>query len=289
MRTPVTRRVGGIALALALLASCESRDGNDERTIVASFYPLAYAAESIAGPQGWTVVDLSAGRADAHDVELTLDQRTALEEAALVLYLGDLGFQPQVEEAVDEASGTVLAVADDVALRDAVSSDPHVWLDLQFFTRMLLRIENALEEVDPGPPARYDDHGLTLELGEVWREYERTLDDCRYDTVIVPHEAFGYLAEDFGFAQFGLAGRAPEGEPVAARVAEAQRLLAAGEAGAVFHDGHEESIRVAESIAADAEVPILRLQTLETAPPVGDFVSVMKLNLEALAQGLGCT
>lgn len=281
------RRLTTLAV-IAALGACSPAADDGRRTIVASFYPLAYLAERIAGPAGWAVVDLSAGRTDAHDLELTLDDRRAIEEADVVLYLGDFGFQPEVEQAVEDANGTVISVADDIILGRETARDPHVWLHPELFTRLAQRIESSLEDIDPGPAARYDDHGLAVELITLHTRYERTLRECRYRTMIVSHEAFGYLADFWKLRQFGLAGLEPEGEPTADRIAAARRLIDAGEAGAVFHDGTAESVRIAESIANDAGVPALRLRTLEVAPQVGDYLSVMRANLEALEEGLGC-
>src|SRR5687768_7956230 len=112
----------GLLLATALLvAGCSSTEG-DGRTVVASIYPLAFAAEQLTGPE-WTVVDLTPPGTEAHDLELSFEDRAAIQDADLVLYLGDIGFQPQVERAVDQAEGIVVA-----PLPAGLTGDPHFWL-----------------------------------------------------------------------------------------------------------------------------------------------------------------
>jgi zinc transport system substrate-binding protein len=264
------------ALVVLGLPGCSDQSGGD-RTAVASFYPLAYAAERIADPD-WEVIDLTPPGTEAHDVELSLEDRAAIQDADLVIYLGDIGFQPQVEEAIDDAEGEVVPAADFVAADSRM--DPHIWLDPAHMARIAEAISSRL----PGSSSR----SLQRSLLALRERYGRVLGECRYDIAIVPHEAFGYMADAFGFEQFGLAGLTPEGEATTARLAEAEGLIEEGQAGAVFYETGGESQRGAEALAADAGVPALPLSTLESEPPEGDYLSVMEDNLDSLRQGLGC-
>jgi zinc transport system substrate-binding protein len=263
-----------MGLVIALPACSEQRGS---RTVVASFYPLAWAAERIAGP-GWDVIDLTPPGVEAHDVELTLEDRAAIEDADVIVYLGNIGFQPQVEQAVDDARGRVLDAASFVAANPR--RDPHIWLQ----PAHMVRIAEAIASRIPGSSPREVQADL-LKLGEA---YATGLGDCRYETALVSHEAFGYLADNYGFRQFGLTGVTPESEPTAARLAEARRLIDDGEAGAVFFEAGGETQRAIDNLAADAGVPALPLSTLESEPLSGDYISVMEDNLESLRQGLGC-
>jgi zinc transport system substrate-binding protein len=72
---------------------------------------------------------LNEGGQDAHDLDLTPLQRAAVESADVMLYVGDLDYQPQVEEAAGSAEGEVVdasAAAGEAALIPAAESgDPH--------------------------------------------------------------------------------------------------------------------------------------------------------------------
>ncbi len=70
---------------------------------VAAVYPLGWMAEQVA-PEA-DVSLLSAGGLEAHDLEITPDQRQAIETSDVVLFVGDIGYQPQVEDAVAAAGG----------------------------------------------------------------------------------------------------------------------------------------------------------------------------------------
>jgi ABC-type Zn uptake system ZnuABC Zn-binding protein ZnuA len=47
-------------------------------------------------------------------------------------------------------------------------------------------------------------------------------------------------------------------------------------------------MRIAGSVAADAGVPTMPLYTLESAPSSGDYLSLMRVNLANLREGLQC-
>src|SRR5919106_6086621 len=148
-------RTASVVLGLgALLPSCDG-EGDDGLTVVASFYSLAFAAEQVGGP-GVEVIDLTPPGSEAHDVELSFEDRTALESADLVLYLGDIGFQPQIEQAVRDATGEVVVAA------TVEGDDPHVWLDPVAFAGMVERVADGYARVDADPAGQYRSRAETL-------------------------------------------------------------------------------------------------------------------------------
>jgi len=255
--------------------------------IVASIYPLAYAAERLVGP-GWEVIDLTPPGVEAHDLELTLEHRSAIQDADLVLYLGDIGFQPQVENAVEEAGGMVIDLS--VALdKRQEAPDPHAWLEPFSFDMLLSKIGEALcsleDPCSPEEAARQE--SFSTELFQLHEDYTQGLTGCRYRTMIVSHEAFGYL-EIHGLQQFGLAGLTPEAEPSVDRLTEARRLIEDDQAGALFYEARGEDPEADRTLAEDLGVPAFPLDTLESAPPEGDYISVIGDNLDSLREGLQC-
>src|SRR2546429_6821155 len=142
--------------ALALIAAgCGAASGAKGRTtVVAAFYPLAYAAEQVGGAKV-EVRNLTPPGAEPHDIELTPGDVGRLQQADVVLYLSH-GFQPAVEQAVASARGKRVDVLAGLGLRRGVGdetgkSDPHVWLDPVLYARIVRRIGAVLG--DPAPPA----------------------------------------------------------------------------------------------------------------------------------------
>lgn len=275
---------------LLALASCGG--GPPGGVIVASVYPLAYVAARVA--PNWEVIDLTPPGTEAHDLELSFMNRNAIQEARLVVYLGDLGFQPQVEEAVRDTDAHVLSVADALrAHRSPVipsTNDPHFWLNLdaiQITSNAVATTLAAMEE-SQSEGFRRRAGALAAELLNLDGQYRDALSDCALSTAIVTHEAFDYLGDRYGFEQFGLSGITPEAEPSAERLAEARELINSGRAGAVFYEERDDARRIAESLAEDAGVQALPLNTLESQPIDGDYFTVMEDNVDSLREGLQC-
>jgi len=92
-----------LIVSALLVSSCGGSDTSThgERTIVAAFYPLAWAAEQVAST-GDVVVNLTPPGVEPHDIELTPGDVERVRDADLVLYLGK-GFMPALEDAVRHA------------------------------------------------------------------------------------------------------------------------------------------------------------------------------------------
>ena len=139
--------------AVALLAGCGSgssggaRAGGDRSgstgtlSVVASFYPLQFAAQRVAGDLA-KVDSLTKPGAEPHDLELTPKDVARVGSVDLVVYLA--GFQPAVDDAIktqppkDGFDVTGTAKLDLTytpieggaqATDEAGSADPHFWLD----------------------------------------------------------------------------------------------------------------------------------------------------------------
>ena len=286
---------GALALgALALGAvSCSDTSGHGVR-VVASFYPLAWAAERVGGSRV-SVEDLTPPGVDAHDTSLSARQRADLETADVVLILGRFGFQPEVERAVSDASGVVVEVANGLALTPSgqanLEFDPHVWLDPTLMERIVREVADGLVRADPAGRSGYRrrEASVLRDLTALDGAYRSGLADCRFRTFVTTHEAFGYLAAEYGLTELGIEGLTPESEPAAARIQAAADAIRSGAAApAVFFESTAEGRRVGESVAADVGVRALPLGTLESAPPSGDYLSVMRANLSSLQEGLQC-
>ena len=288
-------RLALLLVALAV-AACASDEASDARTVVAAFYPLAWAAEQIAG-DGARVVNLTPPGVEPHDIELGPRDVERVRDAELVLYLGG-GFMPALEDAVaghanaiDLLEGVELHEgerhdddgADDHGEADAL--DPHVWLDPLRFAAIAERVAAAL-----GEPGAADE--LVEELEALHAELEAGLADCERREIVTSHAAFGYLAEAYGLRQVALTGLSPESEPSPRAL---ERLVAEVErsgATTVFFETLV-SPRLAETVARETGARTAALDPLEGLSSqqleAGEsYVTVMRANLAALREALEC-
>src|SRR3990170_7476132 len=129
------RRALAALVAMAFAAACGGSggagDAADGRTqVVASFYPLFEAAQRVGGYRV-QVRNLTPAGSEPHDLELSSDQVDRIEDAAVVLFLGQ-GFQPALEKAADRAKGMKVDILDELgsllpapAGDDELDIDPH--------------------------------------------------------------------------------------------------------------------------------------------------------------------
>jgi zinc transport system substrate-binding protein len=277
------------------LGACSGSFSSGKTSVVASFYPLAWAARGVGGSRV-DVEDLTPPGVEAHDTMLTAGQRADLEIANVVLTLGHFGFQPDIEKAAESAQGKVVDVTAGLSMlpssEDNLGFDPHVWLDPVLMKQIVGEVQSGLIAADPQGRSQYDAgaKGTEAQLTQIDNAYRAALGDCRYTTFVTTHEAFGYLAQQYGLHQLGVEGLTPESEPSAVRIQAAVDAIKAGTAApAVFYEATDEGKRVGDSVASDAGVEALPLGTLETAPSTGDYVSIMNQNLASLEKGLQCT
>lgn len=280
-----TRIVLTLALVTAL-AGCGGGSSSKEHTVVASFYPLAFAAQQIGG-NTIDVRNLTPPGVEPHDFELSGSDVRTVGDGGLVLYFGE-GFQPSLAAAIDSTSAHAVDLLDAVGTRageDEHSVDPHVWLDPVRYAAIARRIGAELD--------RSADAGrFAARLRALDREFTRGLSGCKRKEVVTSHAAFGYLAERYGLQQVAITGITPEAEPTPRDLEDVVREVRTVGATTVFFETLV-SPRLAETVAREVGAKTAVLDPIEGLTRAeqnagADYFSVMRENLAALRQALGC-
>ncbi len=128
---------------------------------------------------------------------------------------------------------------------------------------------------------------LQAELIALDLDYGNKLSQCASNTLVVSHEAFGYLGDAYDLEQIAVTGLDPESEPSAARISEIIELAKSKKVMAVFT---EESANpaVADILASELGVGVLPLNPIELKPASMDYLVEMQQNLLNLTKGLDC-
>jgi zinc transport system substrate-binding protein len=270
-------RIVLVILLAAIVSGCGGARGGD-RTVVAAFYPLAYAAERIGGPR-LHVENLTPPGAEPHDLELTPKEVARVERASVVLYLSH-GFQPAVSKAVDQGQGKRVDILAGLPLH---GNDPHVWLDPVLFSRVARTIGTALQR----PSGAF-----VAQLRALDRDYRRGLRDCTRHEIVTSHAAFGYLAARYGLQQVSITGLTPESEPRPQDLVHVVKVVRRTHATTVFFETLV-SPRLAETVAREVGARTAVLDPIEGLTPKeeqnGDnYFTLMRRNLAALRKALAC-
>jgi zinc transport system substrate-binding protein len=283
------RRLAAAALATPLLlAGCgDPLTGGDSGTrVVTSFYPLEYVAERIVGEHA-DVVTLTSPGVEPHDLELTVRQTAEVAEADLVVY--EKGLQPAVDAAVAEHGPEQVVEATDVV--ELTEGDLHFWLDPVRLAEVAAEVAARVAEIDPDNAADYEANLATLraDLESVDAEYTDGLAECRLDTVVVSHDAFGYL-EQYGLHFEPIAGLSPEAEPSPKHLTELAELIESEGITTVFSETLA-SPAMAQTLASDLGLDTAVLDPIEglsDATADEDYLSLMRANLVALQEANEC-
>jgi len=285
------------AIALALLAAaCSStpKSDNGKLTVVASFFPVAEAAQQVGGDLV-KVTNLTPAGVEPHDLELTTDDIDRIQDAAVVFYVGS-GFQPGVAEAADRRRSPSIDVAKNLLTRQAGdATDPHFWLDPLLMIKAVDAIEAGLARVDRDNAVTFRANAAAykVRLAALDSTYAETLRTCARRQIVTAHVSFAYLADRYALQQVAVTGVSPESEADPQRIAELADLIKRDGVTTVFY---EELVPrdFADVLANEAGVKTAVLNPLEGLTKKeqkagNDYVTVMRANLRALAGALACT
>src|SRR5664280_974708 len=215
-----------LIIAALTLSACSSgapgKSSTGQLSVVASFYPLQFAAEQIGGSHV-AVTNLTRPGAEPHDIELTTLDVTTVSKAGLVTY--EKGLQAAVDKAAESQAGDrSLDVAPTANLTLRLASgctDPHSWLDPQRYSNVSNVIAARLSRADPAHKVDYEKNAKAFvdRLAALSRGFASGLATCQRRDLITNHAAFGYPAQRFDLRQVAINGLSPEQEPNASEIA----------------------------------------------------------------------
>lgn len=276
-----------LSAALLLAAGCGSDDPGSDTTVVAAFYPIAYAAERVAPDAD--VENLVPPGTEPHDLELSARDAEKVDDADTVLYFGE-GFMPALEKVVagDDRAVDLLAGQQ---LRPAAEEregglDPHVWLDPMRYAAIVRKIADTLGESG-------DADALVEDLEQLDGKFRDGLATCERRQIVTSHAAFSYLAAAYDLEQIPLTGVSPEAEPSARAIEGLVDEVKEEGATTVFFETLV-SPKLAETVAREAGAQTAVLNPIEglTDEEIeegADYFSIMRENLASLRKALGCT
>lgn len=245
---------------------------------------------------------------DPHSYEPTPKSMIDISKSELVLYSG-VGLEPWTEGF--DFKNRVIDMSEHISLRELNKHehehhsyhdnqcahnkiDPHYWLDFSNMAKAANLITKELIKISPSNELLYlqnRDAYLKM-LEKLDFDYKNKLATCKLDTLIVNHNAIGYLSNKYGFHVESLSGFSPEAEPSAKDMARLIAHVKEHSVSTVFFETFV-SDRAIKNIASEAKVAVDVLQplgniTADEAEKNLTYEDMMYLNLEKISKALVC-
>ena len=301
-------------LSLSLLTGCgtqpaDTAAGDGRLRVLTSFYPMYDFACKIGG-DCIDVTNMVPSGTEPHDWEPSTNDLKNLEKADVFIYNG-ADMEPWADDLLVSRSDTlrVVEASENVELRTTDGEhehahehedadhhhgdfDPHVWLDPENAKIEMEAIRDALCAADPENSTVFQSNyeKYAAELDALDAEFREKLAPLLNRTIVVAHEAFGYLCDAYGLTQVGIEGLSPDSEPDPGRMAEVIDFVREHSISTIFFE-ELVSPKVAEAIASETGAQAKMLSPLEglsdeQAAAGADYFSVMHDNLAALMEAL---
>lgn len=237
--------MGIYAFGLVATAAADSSRAAEPMNVVATTGMIADAARQVGGDLVEVQALMGPG-VDPHAYRQTRSDIVAMSKADLVLWHG-LYLEAQLEDFMEElaAKQRVVAVAESLPKNLLIGHDdyddkfdPHVWMNPNLWSRVVLAIRDALIEVRPEHEAafRANAEKHLAELAELSNYTTRVLSSVPTESrvLLTAHDAFNYFGSAYGFEVVGIQGISTESEAGLKRISELVDMLVDRNIKAVF-------------------------------------------------------
>ena len=272
--------------------------------VVVSIAPLKGLVEPLL-PPGSSVTVLIPPSKSEHGYEPTSGDLATVLNADMMVWIGGM------EAAVDKmAAANVRAARTDLRLADSLKlhvhahdhshdghdhsdhhgDDPHVWLDPVKAKQIVRAVADSVKQVrtDTAAGGAGGKHSADAaaavmdgKLDALDGEYKTGLAPAKTRTIVVAHDAFGWLAKRYDLKTVAISGLNAN-EPKPGDIQKAKEAVKAYGLKAVFREP-QLSAAAAKRIADDTGVEVLVLDPLGD----GDYFKMMRENLAAIRRALG--
>ncbi|MDA7818338.1 metal ABC transporter substrate-binding protein [Sulfurimonas sp.] len=172
--------------------------------------------------------------------------------------------------------------------------DPHYWLDIPNMIKATYKITLELMKLSPKNESIFAKNRdeYVSELKKLDKLYKEKLSTCRLKTIVVNHNAFGYLSKNYGFEVEALSGLSPEAQPSPKTMVDLIKHVNEHSVKTIFFESFV-SDKAIKSIAIDANVKVDVLQplgniTANEAQKNLTYNDIMIDNLKKISQALEC-
>lgn len=298
--------VAGMGLTGWYVSRTQEQTDGQELTVVTSFYPMYIAAENVIGDaDGVRLENLSEPQTGClHDFQLTPEDMKLLSTADVFIINGGgiESFMKEVAEAYPNLK--IIEACENTSLLSGEEKDTHhheekteeehahgdvnahAWMSVSAYKTQVQTIADGLSEADPERSSAYQ-NGAKAYLGKLdglKKRQEKLKQEISGQSVILFHEAYAYVAEDYGLQVNYLLDLDEERQVSAGEVSD---VLSAVRKGHVKYILAEELYgkSMGDTIRKESDAKVLYLNPLNRGTYEKDsYINGMKKNMEILEE-----
>jgi zinc transport system substrate-binding protein len=261
-------------------------------TIVTSFYPMYIAAENVVGnTTGVMLENLSEPQTGClHDFQLTTEDMKLLSSADIFIVNGGgiEGFMEEVAESYPDLA-ILEACANNELISDNGEENAHAWMSVSEYEKQVQTITAGLVEINPSNRESYEANAAAyLERLEQLKERQESVEKMAAgQQVILFHEAFDYVAQDYGLAVSCELDLDEERQTSAGDVEKVLRTINDSGASVILAE-ELYGKSMAEAVQRETNVRVVYLDTLNRGEYYRDsYLDGMSNNIDLLEQIFG--
>lgn len=280
---------GGIFTKIFI--NIEERNEHTERIrVVTSFYPVYIAVKNVVGDSETILLEnLSEPQTGCmHDYQLTAQDMKLLSKADIFIingggietFLAEVGKVYPNLEISETTKGLELQ-------KEEGSENAHQWMDTRLYTQMVKNIADTLGHVDKKNSSIYQENAniyckkienLTNQIDTLKTEFK--------NNVVIFHEAYAYIAEQFGWNVVYCLNLDEERQVSAGEIADMLAIITKNQVSMIFAEelyGKD----MGETVEKETDCKVYYLDTLVRGNYETDsYLTAMQKNIDIIKQAL---
>ena len=185
------------------VSESSSKQEEQTLTVVTSFYPMYIAARNVIGDtDGVHLQNLSEPQTGClHDFQLTPEDMKLLSKADVFIINGGgiESFMKDVAKSYPDL--TIIEASEGIdLLEDEGEENAHAWMSVATYEEQVNHIAEGLIAADEKNASDYQKHAdaYTVKLDALKERQQKVAEKIKEQSVILFHEAYDYVADDYG-------------------------------------------------------------------------------------------
>lgn len=245
------------------------KENNDKLKVYTTIFPLYDFTRNI----GKDKIDLNyivPPSGEPHDYEISAKMVKEIQNSDILIKNG-LGIDSFVNNITSESESLKIVVASEGSdklkyVEESIEEDnnheheqgeydPHVWLNINNAIKECENIKNVLVEVDNKNKSYYEENynNYIKLLQGLQEEYSSILSNLNIKTLLVSHDAYGYLCKEYGLKQISVTGVSSNQEPYMNKIVEITKYVKENNIKYILFDGLVNP-KVSQTIANEANI-----------------------------------